>query len=74
MLVMINEWYVLIEEDTWINQRADGVALEVHRWMLVGTYRIGEDQAEAVAAAEDAALHYIPRGLARSARPGDEPA
>ncbi|MFE9574709.1 hypothetical protein ACFYMW_40480 [Streptomyces sp. NPDC006692] len=71
---MTGEWYVLIEEDGWINERADGVALRLHRWTLVGTHRIGGDRAEAVAAAEDAALHYVPRGLARRARPGDESA
>ncbi|MEU9192638.1 hypothetical protein [Streptomyces hundungensis] len=72
--VVTHEWHVLIEEDTWTNERADGVALRLHRWTLAGTYRIGQDEAEAVAAAEDAALHYIPRALARRARPGDEPA
>ncbi|MCX5387319.1 hypothetical protein [Streptomyces sp. NBC_00083] len=70
---MINEWYVLIEEDTMIGENADGVHLRLHRWMLVGTHRIGQDRAEAVAMAEDAALRYIPRVLARHARPGDEP-
>lgn len=71
---MTAEWYVLIEEDTRTTERPDGVELRLHRWMLVGTYRIGQDEAEAVAAAEDAALNYIPGVLARHARPGDEPA
>ncbi|MFI6056419.1 hypothetical protein ACIBCO_41010 [Streptomyces violascens] len=70
---MTNEWYVLIEEDTRMVERADGVDLRLHRWMLVGAHRIGGDEVEAVAAAEDAALRYIPRVLARHARPGDEP-
>ncbi|MFF5538644.1 hypothetical protein ACFY71_40390 [Streptomyces cinerochromogenes] len=71
---MTAEWYVLIEEDTRTTERPDGVELRLHRWMLVGTYRIGRDEAEAVAAAEDAALNYMPGVLARHARPGDEPA
>ncbi|KOV91498.1 hypothetical protein [Streptomyces sp. NRRL B-3648] len=71
---MTAEWYVLIEEDTRTTERPDGVELRLHRWMLVGTHHIGRDEAEAVAAAEDAALNYIPGVLARHARPGDEPA
>ncbi|MFI5979206.1 hypothetical protein [Streptomyces sp. NPDC051452] len=71
---MTAEWYVLIEEDTRTTKRPDGVELRLHRWMLVGTYHIGQDEAEAVAAAEDAALNYIPGVLARHALPGDEPA
>ncbi|MEU0581604.1 hypothetical protein ABZ465_30840 [Streptomyces griseoincarnatus] len=71
---MTAEWYVLIEEDTRTTERPDGVELRLHRWMLVGTYHIGQDEAEAVAAAEDAALNYMPGVLARHARPGDEPA
>ncbi|WP_030348812.1 hypothetical protein [Streptomyces sp. NRRL S-1022] len=71
---MTAEWYVLIEEDTRTTERPDGVELRLHRWMLVGTYRIGQDEADAVAAAEDAALNYMPGVLARHARPGDEPA
>ncbi|MFF2571460.1 hypothetical protein [Streptomyces sp. NPDC058084] len=71
---MTADWYVLIEEDTRITQRAEGVELKLHRWMLVGTHLIGQDEAEAVAAAEDAALHYVPGVLARHAKPGDEPA
>ncbi|MEU7429028.1 hypothetical protein [Streptomyces sp. NPDC040750] len=71
---MTAEWYVLIEEDTRTTERPDGVELRLHRWMLVGTYHIGQDETEAVAAAEDAALNYIPGVLARHARPGDEPA
>ncbi|MFI9152645.1 hypothetical protein [Streptomyces sp. NPDC053367] len=71
---MTAEWYVLVEEDTRTTERPDGVELKLHRWMLVGTYHIGQDEAEAVAAAEDAALNYMPGVLARHARPGDEPA
>ncbi|MFJ4813348.1 hypothetical protein [Streptomyces longwoodensis] len=71
---MTTEWYVLIEEDTRSTERADGVELRLHRWMLVGTHHIGQDEAEAVAAAEDAALNYMPGVLARHARPGDVPA
>ncbi|KPI22234.1 hypothetical protein OV320_1645 [Actinobacteria bacterium OV320] len=71
---MTAEWYVLIEEDTLTTESPDGVDVTLHRWMLVGMHHIGQDQAEAVAAAEDAALHYIPGVLARRARPGDEPA
>ncbi|WP_328314860.1 hypothetical protein OG432_34335 [Streptomyces sp. NBC_00442] len=70
---MTDEWYVLIEEDTRTTERADGVELRLHRWALVATHRIGRDQAEASAAARDAALRYIPRLLARHARPGDVP-
>ncbi|MFG3343583.1 hypothetical protein ACGF1Z_00780 [Streptomyces sp. NPDC048018] len=71
---MTADWYVLIEEDTRITERPEGVELKLHRWMLVGTHHIGQDEAEAVAAAEDAALHHVPGVLARHARPGDEPA
>ncbi|MEU5257027.1 hypothetical protein [Streptomyces longwoodensis] len=71
---MTAEWYVLIEEDTRSTERADGVELRLHRWMLVSTHHIGRDEAEAVAAAEDAALNYLPGLLARHARPGDVPA
>ncbi|WP_432126416.1 hypothetical protein [Streptomyces sp. bgisy082] len=71
---MTADWYVLIEEDTRTTERADGTELKLHRWMLAGTHRIGPDHTEAVAAAEDAALHYLPGILARHARPGDEPA
>ncbi|KOU39602.1 hypothetical protein [Streptomyces sp. WM6378] len=71
---MTNEWYVLIEEDTRTTEHPDGVELKLHRWTLVGAHPIGHDEAEAVAAAEDAALHYTPLVLARNARPGDEPA
>ncbi|GGV19468.1 hypothetical protein GCM10010275_71510 [Streptomyces litmocidini] len=71
---MTADWYVLIEEDTRTTQRADGTDLKLHRWMLTGTHCIGPDRAEAVAAAEDAALHHIPGILARHTRPGDEPA
>ncbi|MFF7780509.1 hypothetical protein ACFZCG_39655 [Streptomyces tanashiensis] len=71
---MIADWYVLIEEDTRTTERADGTELKLHRWALVGMHRIGQDQAEAVAAAEDAALNHLPGILTRHARPGDEPA
>ncbi|WP_225823977.1 hypothetical protein [Streptomyces naphthomycinicus] len=71
---MTAEWYVLIEEDTRVTERVEGVELRLHRWTLVGTHRIDGDEAQAVAAAEDAALHYTPHVLARHARPGDEPA
>ncbi|MEU6672471.1 hypothetical protein, partial [Streptomyces sp. NPDC046727] len=64
---MTAEWYVLIEEDTRTTERPDGVELRLHRWMLVGTYHIGQDEAEAVAAAEDAALNYIRGVLTRHA-------
>ncbi|MEU3370338.1 hypothetical protein ACFYM2_25440 [Streptomyces sp. NPDC006711] len=70
---MTDDWYVLIEEDTRTTKRADGVELRLHRWMLVGKHRIGQDREQAVAAAEDAALRHIPSVLARHARPGDEP-
>ncbi|WP_143202969.1 hypothetical protein [Streptomyces sp. CB02261] len=68
---MTAAWYVLIEEDTRTTQRVDGTDLKLHRWMLAGTHRIGQDHAEAVAAAEDAALHFLPGILARHARPGE---
>ncbi|MFD3336160.1 hypothetical protein ACFWV1_26455 [Streptomyces sp. NPDC058700] len=71
---MTADWYVLIEEDTRTTQRVDGTDLKLHRWMLTGTHRIGQDQAEVTAAAEDAALHFLPGTLARHTRPGDEPA
>ncbi|MFF9607382.1 hypothetical protein ACF1GY_34705 [Streptomyces sp. NPDC014684] len=70
---MTAEWYVLIEEDTRTTECLEGVELKLHRWMLVGTHHIGRDEAEAVAAAEDAALHYVPGVLARHMQPGDEP-
>jgi hypothetical protein len=71
---MTAEWYVLIEEDTRTTEWARAGELNLHRWMLVGTHHIGPDQAEAAAAAEDAALHYMPAVLARHTKPGDEPA
>ncbi|MFI8404961.1 hypothetical protein ACIGG5_32560 [Streptomyces sp. NPDC085463] len=71
---MTADWYVLIEEDTRTTQRADGTELKLHRWALTGTHRIGPDRTQATAAAEDAALNYLPAILARHARPGDQPA
>ncbi|MEV5803004.1 hypothetical protein [Streptomyces collinus] len=71
---MTAEWYVLIEEDTRLTERADGVELKLHRWMLVGTHPIEGDEAQALAAAEDAALNYVPQVIARHAKPGDVPA
>ncbi|MFF2938168.1 hypothetical protein [Streptomyces mirabilis] len=62
---MTDEWYVLIEEDTRETERAEGVELKLHRWMLVGTHHINGDQEQATAAAKDAALHYLPAGQAR---------
>ncbi|MFE6781553.1 hypothetical protein ACFVFF_04765 [Streptomyces sp. NPDC057680] len=70
---MTTDWYVLIEEDTRTTVRADGSELKLHRWGLTGTHLIGPDQAEAVAAAENAALHHVPSMIARHARRGDEP-
>ncbi|MGW6689929.1 hypothetical protein [Streptomyces sp. NPDC054961] len=37
-------------------------------------HSVSGPQAQALAAAEDAALHYVPDVLARHARPGDTPA
>lgn len=68
---MTDEWYVLIEEDSRETERAEGVELKLHRWMLVGTHHINGDQEQATAAAKDAALHYLPGVLARHAKPGD---
>ncbi|MFI5812356.1 hypothetical protein ACIA7S_15460 [Streptomyces sp. NPDC051643] len=70
---MTDEWYVLIEEDTRETERVDGGELQLHRWMLVGTHYVDGGEEQATAAAEDAALHFIPRGLALHARPGGEP-
>ncbi|MEV6532383.1 hypothetical protein AB0M86_22775 [Streptomyces sp. NPDC051639] len=70
---MTDEWYVLIEEDSRETERVDGGELQLHRWMLVGTHYVDGGEEQATAAAEDAALHFIPRGLALHARPGDEP-
>ncbi|MEU3860040.1 hypothetical protein AB0F03_22180 [Streptomyces sp. NPDC028722] len=71
---MTAEWYVLIEEDTRVTERVDGTSLKLHRWMLTGVHPVEGDEARAVEAAEDAALHHLPDTLARHARPGDEPA
>ncbi|AYN43065.1 hypothetical protein D9753_33970 [Streptomyces dangxiongensis] len=71
---MTAEWYVLVEEDTRTTERVDGTSLRLHRWMLAAAHPVDGDEARAVAAAEDAALHYLPDMLARHARPGDEPA
>ncbi|WP_333774855.1 hypothetical protein [Streptomyces sp. IBSBF 3136] len=71
---MTAEWYVLIEEDTRVTERTDRGELKLHRWMVVGTHHIEGGEAQALAAAEDAALHYVPDVVARHARPGDVPA
>lgn len=71
---MTAQWYVLIEEDTRVTRRADGVDLKLHRWALVASHRVSGTEAQARAATEDAALHYVPSVLARHARPGDAPA
>ncbi|MFG3197465.1 hypothetical protein ACGFYT_15145 [Streptomyces sp. NPDC048208] len=71
---MTAEWYVLIEEDTRVTEYVDGSELKLHQWMLAGTHHIDGGEAQAVAAAEDAALHYVPGVIARHAKPGDEPA
>ncbi|MER8016913.1 hypothetical protein ACIQ7S_20760 [Streptomyces griseoluteus] len=70
---MTAEWYVLIEEDTRVTEYVDGNRLALHRWMLTGTHPIEGGEAQALAAAEDAALHYLPDTIARHAKPGDEP-
>ncbi|MFD9307433.1 hypothetical protein ACFWCB_32970 [Streptomyces sp. NPDC060048] len=69
-----DQWYVLIEEDTRTTRNADGVALKLHRWTLAASYPVRGTEAQALAVAEDAALHYLPALLARHARPGDTPA
>lgn len=71
---MTAPWHVLIEEDTRETRRADGVELRLHRWMLVASHPVAGGEAQARAAAEDAALHYLPAVLVRHARPGDTPA
>ncbi|MGW2209649.1 hypothetical protein [Streptomyces sp. NPDC001781] len=71
---MTAEWYVLIEEDTRVTEYVEGHQLKLHRWMLTGTHHVEGGEAQALAVAEDAALHYIPGTIARHARPGDEPA
>ncbi len=71
---MTAEWYVLIEEDTRETRAADGVKMQLHRWQLVARHPVGASQEQALAVAEDAALHYLPGLLARHARPGDTPA
>ncbi|WP_329204796.1 hypothetical protein OG257_04090 [Streptomyces sp. NBC_00683] len=71
---MTDQWYVLIEEDTRVTRRADGIDLKLHRWSLVARHPISGTELQALAAAEDAALHYMPDVLARHARPGDTPA
>lgn len=67
---MTAQWYVLIEEDTRVSRRADGVDLKLHRWTLAASHPISGTEEQARAAAEDAALHYLPAVLARHARPG----
>ncbi|MFD4030212.1 hypothetical protein ACFWVP_06680 [Streptomyces sp. NPDC058637] len=71
---MTDQWYVLIEEDTRVTRQADGVDLKLHRWSLVASHPVSGTQAQALAVAEDAALHYMPAVLARHARPGETPA
>ncbi|MGW4232522.1 hypothetical protein ACWEF9_25085 [Streptomyces sp. NPDC004980] len=71
---MTDQWYVLIEEDTRVTRQADGVDLKLHRWSLVASHPVSGTEAQALAVAEDAALHYMPAVLARHARPGDTPA
>ncbi|MFJ6902899.1 hypothetical protein [Streptomyces griseoluteus] len=71
---MTAEWYVLIEEDTRVTEHVDGNQLKLHRWMLTGTHHIEGGEEQALAAAEDAALHHVPDTIARHAKPGDEPA
>ncbi|WP_131589719.1 hypothetical protein [Streptomyces seoulensis] len=71
---MSAEWYVLIEEDTRVTEYVEGNQLRLHRWMLTGSHHIEGGEAQALAAAEDAALRYIPDTVARHANPGDEPA
>ncbi|MCX4546379.1 hypothetical protein [Streptomyces sp. NBC_01565] len=68
-----DQWYVLIEEDTRTSRTADGVALKLYRWTLAASHPVNGAEAQALAAAEDAALHYLPAVLARHARPGDTP-
>ncbi|MFI1281011.1 hypothetical protein ACH4U5_09660 [Streptomyces sp. NPDC020858] len=69
-----DEWYVLIEEDTRTTRSADGVVLKLHRWTLAASHPVNGTEAQALATAEDAALHYLPALLASHARPGDTPA
>ncbi len=71
---MTDDWYVLIEEDTRVTERADGVDLKLHHWTLVATHPISGTEERALAAAEDAALNYLPQRLARHARRGETPA
>ncbi|MEJ8646417.1 hypothetical protein WKI68_44430 [Streptomyces sp. MS1.HAVA.3] len=66
-----DQWYVLIEEDTRTTRNADGAELRLHRWTLAASHPvINGTEAQALATAEDAALHYLPAILARHARPG----
>ncbi|MEV7730025.1 hypothetical protein AB0P15_35730 [Streptomyces sp. NPDC087917] len=69
-----DQWYVLIEEDTRTTRSADGVKLKLHRWTLAATHFVNGTEAEALALAQDAALHHLPAVLARHALPGDTPA
>lgn len=69
-----DQWYVLVEEDTRTTRNADGVVLRLHRWTLVASHPVNGTEAQAIAVAEDAALHYLPAVLARHASPGDTPA
>ncbi|URM89722.1 hypothetical protein LUW75_06650 [Streptomyces sp. MRC013] len=71
---MADDWYVLIEEDTRTTRRFDRGELKLHRWALVATHPISGTREQAQAAAEDAALNYLPDVLARHARSGETPA
>ncbi|WEH41942.1 hypothetical protein OG233_21730 [Streptomyces sp. NBC_01218] len=71
---MTAQWYVLIEEDTRTTRQADGVELRLHRWTLVASHPVTGGEAEALAVAEEAALHHVPAVLARHARPDESPA
>lgn len=68
------QWYVLIEEDTRTTRSADGVVLKLHRWTLAASHLVKGTEEQALAVAEDAALHYVPPFLAGYASPGDAPA
>ncbi|MGW6704041.1 hypothetical protein ACWGDE_03955 [Streptomyces sp. NPDC054956] len=69
-----DQWYVLIEEDTRTTRAADGVTFKLYRWTLAASHPVNGTEAQALAAAEDAALNYLPAVLARHAKPGATPA